>query len=71
MPITEIHNFISDLWKFLKKYLDAPETGDFWHGVVHDSDAIWRKYNQDKMVGKMLIDATSWIEQNHRKEQTV
>jgi hypothetical protein len=69
MSLVEIHNFINDLWAYLKKYAHTPDTDpDFWHNVIHDADVIWKKYGQDDMVGKMIVDAAAWIEATHRNE---
>lgn len=49
-----VHDFINDLWKFIKKNYEVKKDQEYWTEVINDANELMEQYNNDFLGGLVL-----------------
>lgn len=49
-----VHDFINDLWKFIKKNYEVKKGQEYWTEVINDANELMEQYNNDFLGGLVL-----------------
>ena len=64
MELRNINKAINDIWKLIKKYLPVadPDSDAYWMGLIRESGAIGKKYDNHPLVNKMILAFADYVE---------
>lgn len=66
MDLNELHNFITDLWSFLKTHSEMPI--EDWTGVLTEAGRLYAKYGtRSHAKHEMIMDAIEILREENRK----
>ena len=65
--LTDMHEFVNDLWKFIKKYPDVPSKAkdSWWMELTDDACEISERYKEYPVTAKMLC---AWLDHLEGKD---
>ena len=61
--ITEISEFMSDFWKFVKRFYIPEEDDKYWENLMHEAAELGHKYKEDRFVAHQINAYLDYLEE--------
>ena len=66
MEIKQVYEFIKDFWKMIKSSYEIRSDDQYWQDLMRYADLLCKKYNDHKLVKKLLLAYLDYQEETWR-----
>ena len=66
MEIKQVYEFIKDFWKMIKSSYEIRGDDQYWQDLMRYADLLCKKYNDHKLVKKLLMAYLDYQEETWR-----